>query len=181
MVVTRDHRYIQPLVLPAHPFRLQLQNGRDVSRQNGSTVSCSPVQSSLKDAFMSVISGDGVFSHATVGSSDLAASTAFYDAALAPLGVKNLGPFGDACFLYGKDKPALLVLKPGNGGAPSSNGVTIGFAAATSSAVDAFHAAGLAAGGKDEGAAGPRGHLPGAYAAYLRDPAGNKVCAYTFV
>ena len=46
--------------------------------------------------------------------------------------------------------------------------------------VDAFHAAGLAAGGTDEGAAGPRSHLPGAYAAYLRDPAGNKVCAYTF-
>jgi hypothetical protein len=46
--------------------------------------------------------------------------------------------------------------------------------------VDAFHAAGLAAGGKCEGPPGPRGHLPGAYAAYLRDPGGNKVCAYTF-
>lgn len=181
MVAARSHRYIRPLVLPAHPFRFQRRNGRDASGQNGLSVSCSLLQSNLKDVFMSVISGDGVFSHATVGASDLAASIAFYDAALAPLGVKNLGPFGDDCFLYGKDKPALLVLKPGNGGAPSSNGVTIGFAAATSSAVDAFHAAGLAAGGKDEGAAGPRGHLPGAYAAYLRDPAGNKVCAYTFV
>ena len=40
---------------------------------------------------------------------------------------------------------------------------------------------GLAAGGTDEGQPGPRGHLPGAYAAYLRDPAGNKVCAYSFV
>ena len=28
---------------------------------------------------------------------------------------------------------------------------------------------------------GPRGHLPGAYAAYLRDPAGNKITAYTFI
>lgn len=129
---------------------------------------------------MSVISGDNVFSHACVGASDLAASTAFYDAALAPLGVRNLGPFGDACVLYGKDKPALLVLKPGNGQAPSSNGVTIGFAAATPEDVNAFHAAGLAAGGTDEGAAGPRGHLPGAYAGYLRDPAGNKICAYAF-
>ena len=129
---------------------------------------------------MAVISGDGVFSHACVGASDLATSTKFYDAALAPLGVKNLGAFGDSAFLYGKEKPALLVLKPGNGEAPSSNGVTVGFAAASPADVDAFHAAGLAAGGKDEGAAGPRGHLPGAYAAYLRDPAGNKVCAYTF-
>lgn len=130
---------------------------------------------------MAVISGDGVFSHACVGASDLAGSTAFYNAALAPLGVKNLGPFGDSCILYGKDKPAFLVLKPGNGKAPSGNGTTIGFAAATSAEVDAFHAAGLAAGGKDEGEPGPRGHLPGAYAAYLRDPAGNKVCAYAFV
>lgn len=130
---------------------------------------------------MSVISGDGVFSHACVGAGDLEASTAFYDAALAPLGVRNMGAFGDACVLYGKDKPALLVLKPGNGGAPSSNGVTIGFAAASPADVDAFHAAGLAAGGTDEGAAGPRDHLPGAYAGYLRDPSGNKICAYTFV
>jgi catechol 2,3-dioxygenase-like lactoylglutathione lyase family enzyme len=129
---------------------------------------------------MAVISGDGVFSHTCVGASDLATSTKFYDAALAPLGVKNLGAFGDSAMLYGKEKPAFLVLKPGNGEAPSSNGVTVGFAAATPADVDAFHAAGLAAGGKDEGAAGPRGHLPGAYAAYLRDPAGNKVCAYTF-
>lgn len=129
---------------------------------------------------MAVISGDGVFSHATVGAVDLSKSTAFYNAALAPLGIKNMGPFGDTIVLYGKDKPALLVLTPGNGEAPSSNGVTIGFAAATTADVDAFHAAGLEAGGTCEGAAGPRGHLPGAYAAYLRDPGGNKVCAYTF-
>ena len=129
---------------------------------------------------MAVISGDGVFSHTTLGASDLAASVAFYDAALTPLGIKNMGPFGETVVLYGKDKPALLVLTPGNGEAPSSNGVTVGFAAATPADVDAFHAAGLSAGGTDEGAAGPRGHLPGAYAAYLRDPAGNKVCAYTF-
>lgn len=128
-----------------------------------------------------VISGDGVFSHVTVGASDLKASVAFYDAALKAFGINNLGPFGDACYLYGRDKPALLVLKPASGGAPSSNGVTIGFAAKNREEVNAFHKAGLAAGGKDEGAPGPRGHLPNAYAAYLRDPAGNKVCSYTFV
>jgi predicted lactoylglutathione lyase len=53
-------------------------------------------------------------------------------------------------------------------------------AAASHADVDAFHAAGLAAGGADAGAPGPRGHLPDAYAAYLRDPDGNKVCAYNF-
>ena len=130
---------------------------------------------------MAVISGDDVFSHVCVGASDLDASVAFYDAALAALGVNNMGPFGDTIVLYGKDKPALLVMKPGNGGAPSSNGVTVGFAAASPEQVDAFHAAGLANGGTCEGQPGPRGHLPGAYAAYLRDPAGNKVCSYTFV
>jgi len=130
---------------------------------------------------MAVISGDGVFSHVCVGASDLKASEAFYDAILAPLGIKNLGPFGDSAILYGKDKPALLVLKPGNGEAPSGNGVTVGFAASSAAEVDAFHAAGLAAGATCEGPAGARDHLPGAYAGYLRDPAGNKVCSYAFV
>jgi len=130
---------------------------------------------------MAVISGDGVFSHAMLGAADLAASVAFYDAALTPLGIKNLGPFGENWMLYGKDKPAFIVVRPGNGEAPSSNGVTVGFAAGKTADVDAFHAAGLAAGGRDEGAPGPRNHLPGAYAAYLRDPGGNKICAYTFM
>jgi len=129
---------------------------------------------------MAIISGDGVFSHTMLGAKDLSASVTFYDAALAPLGIRNLGPFGENWMLYGKDKPAFLVVRPGNGEAPSSNGVTIGFSAATDADVDAFHAAGLSAGGTDEGAPGPRSHLPGAYAAYLRDPGGNKVCAYTF-
>lgn len=128
---------------------------------------------------MAVISGDGVFSHVFIGAADVATSAKFYDAVLGTLGVKNLGPFGD-WILYGRDKPAFVIARPGNGEAPSSNGVTIGFAAATTAEVDAFHAAGLANGGTDEGAAGPRSHLPGAYAAYLRDPAGNKICTYTF-
>lgn len=129
---------------------------------------------------MAVISGDGVFSHVWLGAKDVAASTKFYDATLAPLGVKNLGPFGEGVILYGKDKPAFIIAKPGNGEPASSNGATIGFAAATTADVDAFHAAGLANGGSDEGAPGARSHLPGAYAGYLRDPAGNKVCSYTF-
>ena len=128
---------------------------------------------------MAVISGDGVFSHVFLGAKDIASSSKFYDAALAPFGVKNMGPFGEFV-LYGKDKPAFIIGKPGNGEAASSNGVTIGFAATNTADVNAFHAAGLANGGSDEGAPGARTHLPDAYAAYLRDPAGNKVCAYTF-
>ncbi|WP_456093776.1 hypothetical protein [Novosphingobium rosa] len=44
---------------------------------------------------MSVISGDGVFSHVFIGAADLDVSARFYDAALGALGVKNLGPFGN--------------------------------------------------------------------------------------
>ncbi|MGX0000567.1 catechol-2,3-dioxygenase [Pantoea piersonii] len=47
--------------------------------------------------------------------------------------------------------------------------------------LDAFHSAGLAHDGTDEGKPGPRDHLPGAYAAYLQDPAGNKITTYTFI
>ena len=129
---------------------------------------------------MAVISGDDIFSHVFIGAADVDRSAKFYDAALGALGVANLGPFGDNWILYGRDKPAFIIAKPGNGSGPTGNGVTIGFAAKTSVEVDAFHAAGLANGGIDEGAPGPRSHLPGAYAAYLRDPAGNKVCSYAF-
>lgn len=127
-----------------------------------------------------VISGDGLFSHVFIGAEDVQQSAKFYDAALAALNISNLGPFGNDWVLYGRDKPAFIIARPGNGEAPSGNGVTVGFAAATTAEVDAFHAAGLAAGGTDEGQPGERDHLPGAYAAYLRDPAGNKVCSYTF-
>lgn len=50
---------------------------------------------------MAVISGDGVFSHVFLGAVDTAVSAKFYDAALAALGIKNLGPFGHGWILYG--------------------------------------------------------------------------------
>ena len=90
-----------------------------------------------------VISGDGIFSHVFIGAADVQKSAAFYDAALGALGIKNLGPFGNGWVLFGREKPAFIIARPGNGEAPSSNGVTIGFAAATPAEVDAFHAAGL--------------------------------------
>ncbi|MFK3764373.1 VOC family protein [Serratia ureilytica] len=128
-----------------------------------------------------VISGDSVFSHVFIGASDIERSAVFYDAVLGTLGIQNLGPFGNGWVLYGREKPAFIIARPGNGEAPSANGVTIGFAAASPEEVDAFHAAGLAFGGTDEGKPGSRDHLPGAYASYLRDPAGNKITAYTFI
>jgi len=122
-----------------------------------------------------------IFTHVVVGSNDLAKSIKFYDAALGALGVKNLGPMGESGVLYGSDHPEFLVTRPANGKpACFANGGTIGFAASTRAAVHKFHEAGLANGGTDEGQPGPRAFAPTAYAAYLRDPDGNKLCTYCF-
>jgi catechol 2,3-dioxygenase-like lactoylglutathione lyase family enzyme len=122
-----------------------------------------------------------IFTHVCVGANDLTAARKFYDACLAPLGVHNLGGFGENAFLYGAGAPEFLVTKPRNGSpATYANGGTVGFAAPTRAAVHAFYEAGMANGGSDEGAPGPRTFTPTAYAAYLRDPDGNKICAYCF-
>ena len=122
----------------------------------------------------------GIFTHVVVGANDVAASRKFYDAALAALGIQNLGPFGDNAFLYGKDSPEFLITKPANGQAAChANGGTIGFAVETPEQADAWHAAGVANGGTAiENPPGVRkGGAVEMYLAYLRDPDGNKICA----
>ncbi len=123
-----------------------------------------------------------IFTHTTVGSNDRARSKAFYEPTLAALGVDYMGELGDAASVYGaQGTPAFVVFTPVNGEpAACGNGATIGFSAPTRAAVRAFHEAGVAHGGKDEGAPGPRTFTPTAYAAYLRDPDGNKITAYCF-
>lgn len=110
-----------------------------------------------------------------VGTADPAKATAFYDAVLGALGV----PAGQGGF-YSHKGLHFGVGKPRNGEpATAANGGTIGFAAANKEQVDAFYAQGLAHGGTCEGPAGPRPKAPGnAYGAYLRDPDGNKICAF---
>ena len=123
----------------------------------------------------------GIFTHNCVGTNDLERAGRFYDAALAPLGIGRLGDSLGQGLAYGFRAAEFLVLRPlDDSAATPGNGVTIGFKAPNRAAVDAFHAAGLAAGGTDEGAPGPRGAVPNAYGAYLRDPDGNKLCAYCF-
>ena len=122
-----------------------------------------------------------IFTHACLGANDLDVSKRFYDAALGALGISNLGAMGENAYLYGKSGPEFLVLRPANGQpATHANGGTLGFAAESRAQVRAFHEMGLANGGMDEGAPGPRAFTPTSYAAYLRDPAGNKICAYCF-
>ena len=123
----------------------------------------------------------GIFTHNCVGTNDVEKSGRFYDACLAPLGIRRLGDFLDQGLAYGDRAAEFLVLRPIDGeGALPGNGVTIGFKAPDRQAVSAFHAAGLAAGGTDAGAPGPRGAVPHAFGAYLLDPDGNKICAYCF-
>ena len=122
-----------------------------------------------------------IFTHVVLGTNDLKKATTFYDAALGTLGVNNLGPMGENGVLYGTAGPEFIVTKPANGqSACHANGGTIGFAAPSRDAVHKFHAAGIASGGTDEGQPGPRDFTPTAYAAYLRDPDGNKICTYCF-
>jgi catechol 2,3-dioxygenase-like lactoylglutathione lyase family enzyme len=123
-----------------------------------------------------------IFTHVTVGTNDLAKARLFYDGVLAPLGYKRLNDLGENGSIWGESAPEFFVLKPANGNpATIANGGTISFRAPNRAAVAAFHKAALAAGGVDEGAVGPRGWAPNAYAGYARDLDGNKIAAYCFV
>ena len=122
-----------------------------------------------------------VFTHVTVGTNDLKKARSFYDDVLGQLGLKRIADLEENGSIWGQNAPSFFVLKPANG-APATvgNGVTISFEAPNRSAVDAFHAAALNAGAKDEGAPGPRGWAENAYAAYARDLDGNKLAVYCF-
>jgi catechol 2,3-dioxygenase-like lactoylglutathione lyase family enzyme len=124
-----------------------------------------------------------MYSHITVGTSDMARATAFYDAVLAPLGLTRRKTYKIAIGYApegfdGVNEP-FWVLRPYDRKAASAgNGAMVAFEATTRAAVDAFYAAALGAGGSDEGAPGLRPHYhPNYYGAYVRDPDGNKLCA----
>lgn len=125
-----------------------------------------------------------MLSHVTLGTNDLPAALAFYDRLLAPLAITrhetslDHGMAGYA--LAAEGTPQFWLMRPIDGRpATVGNGVTVVFEAADRATVDAFHAAGIAAGGRDEGSPGLRPHYHAHYyGAYLRDPDGNKIgCA----
>lgn len=125
-----------------------------------------------------------MFSHIMVGSNDLEASRKFYDAIMNVLGY-SAGVLDDnRRYMYVSSEGILGVTKPINGEAAThGNGMTIGFNVNSPELVEAWHAAGIANGGS------PCEEPPGLrvngerqlYLAYLRDPAGNKLCAAHFV
>ena len=120
-----------------------------------------------------------MFSHIMVGANDLPRAKAFYDALLGTLGVGPAMQDGHRIF-YMTPTGVFAVSEPIDGQpATHANGATIGFACKDSAQVDAWHAAGVAAGGTSiEDPPGLReGSVGKLYLAYLRDPDGNKLCA----
>jgi catechol 2,3-dioxygenase-like lactoylglutathione lyase family enzyme len=124
-----------------------------------------------------------MYSHITVGTSQMNRAMRFYDSMLAPLGMTRKRTFKIAVSyapadFSGVNEPFWVVCPYDRKDATPGNGVTVAFEAPTRAAVDAFHAAALAAGASDEGPPGIREHYhPDYYGAYARDLDGNKICA----
>jgi len=124
-----------------------------------------------------------MFSHVTVGCRDIDRAAVFYDAVLVPLGLQRRivvpdgGPAAACWISPDHTLPRFYVYQPFDGKAASAgNGSMVAFTAPGPDAVDIAYAAGIAAGGTDEGRPGPRPHYgDGYYGAYLRDLDGNKV------
>lgn len=113
--------------------------------------------------------------YTSLGTGDLGRAAAFYDALLSELGATRLMSMDDfIVWSRAGGGPAFSIHLPENGEPYSvGNGVMIALAAADRAQVNLVHAKALSLGGCDEGKPGQR--APGFYAAYFRDPDGNKL------
>jgi catechol 2,3-dioxygenase-like lactoylglutathione lyase family enzyme len=121
-----------------------------------------------------------MFSHIMIGTNDLERAKTFYDSLLGTLGIRPAFVDGDRRLFYRTKTGVFSVSKPINGEpATAPNGGTIGFACESPEQADAWHAAGVAAGGTpcEEPPGVREGGMGKMYLAYLRDPDGNKLCA----
>jgi catechol 2,3-dioxygenase-like lactoylglutathione lyase family enzyme len=119
--------------------------------------------------------------HVSVAVSDLAAAARFYETTLAPLGYAKLED-RPATVGFGKRYAEFWInLRPSSFLLAPSSGAHVALRAASTAAVDGFHAAALAAGGTCDGPPGLRPqHGESYYAAFIRDPDGNRIEAVTF-
>lgn len=121
-----------------------------------------------------------MFNHVSIGVRDIKRTKAFYDAALKPLGFELVSE-GEGSLGYGKGKAVGLWISVSDSPVPADkrSGLHFCFDAPDRKAVDAFHAAALKSGGKDNGAPGLRGDYgPNYYAAFVIDPDGYRLEAY---
>src|SRR5580692_5868791 len=122
-----------------------------------------------------------MIAYSTLGVNDMDRSVAFYDSVFAPLGAeRNTTSPTWTGYLRPGDRTMFFLTRPWNRSeATSGNGTMLAFLAEDRASVDAFHAAAMSHGGADEGPPGVREGLdPVFYAAYVRDPDGNKLCAF---
>jgi catechol 2,3-dioxygenase-like lactoylglutathione lyase family enzyme len=116
-----------------------------------------------------------VVDHVSIGVSDLARSRDFYARALTPLGFAEIGPWRDGAseVAFGLEEADDFAISERYGaGAP----IHVAFAADRREQVDAFYAAALAAGGRDNGPPGPRPeYSEGYYGAFVLDPDGHNI------
>jgi catechol 2,3-dioxygenase-like lactoylglutathione lyase family enzyme len=119
--------------------------------------------------------------HISIGVSDLERSVRFYDRTLAPLGLARLVT-RPAAVGFGKNYPEFWInLRAGMSPVAPQSGCHICLRAKSTGEVDAFHAAALDAGASSDGAPGLRLHdRVRYYAAFIRDPDGNRVEAVSF-
>jgi catechol 2,3-dioxygenase-like lactoylglutathione lyase family enzyme len=111
--------------------------------------------------------------HVTFGVTDVERSKAFYDRALRPLGIQRLHAEAETSAGYGSNGKAYFWIGLRN---TPQTGAHVAFATPDRSVVDAFHAAALAAGAKDNGQPGVRAHYhPNYYGAFVLDPDGHNV------
>ncbi len=122
-----------------------------------------------------------MISYSTLGTNDMQRSIRFYDPVFAALGATR-NTTSETWTGYGRagDRGLFFLTRPfDHGTASAGNGAMLAVLAKDRAAVDAFHAAALAHGGRCEGPPGVReGMDPVFYAAYVRDPDGNKLCAF---
>ncbi|WP_235962071.1 VOC family protein [Falsiroseomonas selenitidurans] len=112
--------------------------------------------------------------HVSIAIGALDRAAPFYDAVMPPLGMACVWRAEDAIGYGSREAAGYLTIRAG--AAPAGPGCHWAFRAPDRAAVRAFHAAGLAAGGEDDGPPGLRPHYHAHYyAAFLRDPSGNRI------
>lgn len=127
-----------------------------------------------------------MLSYLTIGANDIQRSDRFYSAILCPLGYERRQDHGAVVYSlpdgtdHSSSPGTIYVKRPFDGrDATAGNGSMLAFKAATQKRVRDLHAAGLDAGGADEGPPGFRDeYSAGFYVGYLRDDVGNKVAIF---